>query len=222
MIMNPHILTKARSVREIVERPGAYKLLANSMLPKFKTGKKQPACATLHPIAQTAQTSLFEQPPEAVKATVVETRESVIPPVGPVIPSQPVVSASPFSEGAKLPKKSYVRGTWKRTAIFCKRLVQRFIFGRKGRPVHKATVQTELALEKVTVLRNDLNEDDLEVVLVKRKVGTGEKPLARLSKMEMTGEAWTRLTAPFRKKNSESAISPKAETKPSPELSARA
>jgi hypothetical protein len=27
--------------------------------------------------------------------------------------------------------------------------------------------------------------------------------------MEMTGEAWFRLTAPFRKKNSESAISPK-------------
>jgi hypothetical protein len=66
-----------------------------------------------------------------------------------------------------------------------------------------------LALEKVTVLKNDLNEDNLEVVLVERKVGTGGKPLARLSKMEMTGEAWFRLTAPFRKKNSESAISPK-------------
>ncbi len=69
-------------------------------------------------------------------------------------------------------------------------------------------------------MRNDLNEDDLEVVLVERKVGTGEKPLARLSKMEMTGEAWIRLTSPFRKKGSENAFSPKEETKASPELSA--
>jgi hypothetical protein len=57
-------------------------------------------------------------------------------------------------------------------------------------------------------------------VLVERKVGTGQKPLARLSKIEMTGEAWLRLTAPFRKKSNGNAFSPKEETKPSPELSA--
>ena len=71
-------------------------------------------------------------------------------------------------------------------------------------------MQTELALEKVTVLRNDLNEDDLEVVLVERKVGTGEKPLARLSRMEMPGEAWIRLTAPFRKKSSRKRVQPQS------------
>ena len=79
--------------------------------------------------------------------------------------------------------------------------MQRICFwaqGTSGPP--RASVQAELALDKVTVMRNNLNEDDLEVVLVERKVGTGEKPLARLSKMEMTGEAWLRLTAPFRKK----------------------
>jgi hypothetical protein len=52
-------------------------------------------------------------------------------------------------------------------------------------------------------------------------LGTGEKPLARLSKMEMTGEAWMRLTAPFRKKNSDSAVNSKVEMKPSSELRAR-
>ena len=61
----------------------------------------------------------------------------------------------------------------------------------------------------------------MEVVLVERKVGTGGKPLARLSKMEMTGDAWMRLTAPFRKKNNDSAINSKAEMKASPELRAR-
>ena len=82
-------------------------------------------------------------------------------------------------------------------------------------------MQTELALEKVTVLRNNLDDDDLEVVLVERRVGTGKKPLASLSKMEIPGEAWNKLTAAFRKKSSENAFSPKAETNPSPELSAQ-
>jgi len=218
--MNPLcLLTKGRTFKDMASRPGAYKLLANRALPKFTAGKRPPTGLS-HSAPQTAQTSLFEQPARAVKATVVEAGKSVAPPAWPVEPSQPAVSQSPFAPAAKTSERACARGTWRRTVSFCKGLVQRFVFGRKGRPAHGATVQTELALEKVTVMRNDLNEDDLEVVLVERKVGTGEKPLARLSKMEMTGEAWSRLTAPFRKKSSENAFSPKAETKPSPELSA--
>jgi hypothetical protein len=218
--MNPLcLLTKGRTFKDMAARPGAYKLPANRALPKFTAGGRPPS-GPAHSAPQTAQTSLFEQPPAAVKATVVETRKSVAPPVETARPSQPVVLKSPFAQAAKTSEKACARGVWRRTASFCKGLVQRFVFGRKGRPVHETTVQTELALEKVTVMRNDLNEDDMEVVLVERKVGTGEKPLARLSKMEMTGEAWSRLTAPFRKKGSENAFSPKAETKPSPELSA--
>ena len=213
------LLTKGRTFKDMADRPGAYKLLANRALPKFTAGKRPPSGLS-HSAPQTVQTSLFEQPPTAVKAAVVEAHKSAAPPVETVKPSQPVVSKSPFAKDAKISQKACARGTWRRTASFCKRLVQRFVFGPKGRPFHEATVQTELALEKVTVMRNDLNEDDLEVVLVERKVGTGEKPLARLSKMEMTGEAWSRLTAPFRKKNSENAFSPKAETTVSPELSA--
>ena len=203
----------------MADRPGAYKLLANRALPKFTAGRRPPSGLS-HSAPQTAQASLFEQPPTAVKATVVEARKSAPLPVETVKPSQPVVAESPFAQDVKTSEKACALGFWRRMASFCKGLVQRFVFGRKGRPVHGATVQTELALEKVRVMRNDLNEDDLEVVLVERKVGTGEKPLARLSKMEMTGEAWSRLTAPFRKKSSENAFSPKAETKPSPELGA--
>ena len=225
MTMNPLcLLSKGRTFKDMTERPGAYKMLASSALPKYTAGKRPPSRRP-HPAPQTAQTSLFEQPPKAVKATVVEAPRGALPLVEAVKPSQPAVSRSPFAEAAKKDDKTSGKpsatGTWKRTTRFCKELMQHLVFGHKGRPVHGPTVQTELALEKVTVMRNNLNEDDLEVVLVERKVGTGEKPMARLSKMEMTGEAWLRLTAPFRKKNSENAFSPKAETKPSPELSAR-
>jgi hypothetical protein len=216
------LLTKGRTFKDMADRPGAYKLLAGSALPKLMAVKQLPARWS-HPAPQTVQTSLFEQPPKTVQAPV-KACQSVAPPVGPVKPPQPVVS--PFAPDAKkdaeTSKKPCTRDTWQQTVGFCKELVQQFVFGRNGRPVHGPTVQVELALEKVTVMRNNLNEDDLEVVLVERKVGTGEKPLARLSKEEMTREAWFKLIAPFRKKSSESAINSKAEAKSSPGLSARA
>ena len=162
-----------------------------------------------------------EEAPTAVTAAVVEECKKEALPVVPVQPLQPVIPPSPLTQVATAAEKAHARGgIWTRTVRSCKRFVQRYVLGRKGRPIAGSTVQTELALEKVTVLRNDLNEDDLEVVLVERKEGTSEKPLARLTKMEMTAEAWSRLTAPFRKKSSESAGNPKAETKSSPELSA--
>jgi hypothetical protein len=209
--MNPLcLLTKGRTFKDMAVRPGAYKLLANSALPKFTPGKRVSAPASEPAIAQVAQPTLFEPKPASIKAPAIEAPKVVAP----------ALSPSPFTQYAKNAEKTSFRGTLKKGVCSCKELVQRFIFGRKGRPVHKATVQTELALEKVTVLKNDLNEDDLEVVLVERKVGRGEKPLASLNKTEMGGEAWIRLTAPFRKKSSESVFSSKAETKPSPELSA--
>jgi hypothetical protein len=217
--MNPIcLLTKGRTFKDMADRPGAYKLLARSALSNFAAGKR-PTPRYSHSVPKTSQTTLFEQPKAAVKAAVVEAGKSATPPVVPANPPQSVIS--PFAPIAKKPETPYVRDTYNRTTRYCKWWVKRYIFGHKGRLVDGPTVQAELALEKVTVMKNDLNEDDLEVVLVERKVGTGEKPLARLSKMEMTGEAWLRLTAPFRKKGNESAISPKAGTKLSPELSAR-
>ena len=189
------LLTKGHTFREMADRPGAYKLLSSRALPKFMAGGRR-----LAPEPQTAQTTLFEQPAKVVK----------------IAPPEPVVSKSPFA-----PVAPCTGSTWTQMVSTCTSMVERLVFGGKGRPVHRATVQTELALEKVTVLRNDLNEDDLEVVLVERKVGTGEKPLARLSRLEMTGAAWIRLTAPFRKKDNENAFSPKATAKGPPELSAQ-
>jgi hypothetical protein len=101
-----------------------------------------------------------------------------------------------------------------------KEWVRQLILGDKHRPYPGAGVQTELALEKVRVMRNNLDEDDLEVVLVQRKVGMDGRPLARVSKMEMTADAWTRLTAPFRKRNNMSASPFSVEKKESVPLGA--
>jgi hypothetical protein len=42
---------------------------------------------------------------------------------------------------------------------------------QERRPFQSPAVQTELALDKVKVMRNDLSEDDLEVVMIDKKSG---------------------------------------------------
>lgn len=209
--MNPLcLLNKGKSVKDIEHRPGAYKLLANTA-PKFQAGKRGAQQAP-PPALEPAQKSLFDQP-----NPVVNTPSPVVEAAKAAAPVAPVVSKSPFAPGAEQARKTSGLESWKKAFSW----LHGSVWAKKKGPVRASTVQPELALDRVTVLRNDLNEDDLEVVLVERKVGTGEKPLARISKMEMTAEAWLKLTAPFRKKNGESAINPKAGTEQSPELSAR-
>jgi hypothetical protein len=211
------LLTKGRTFRDTADRSGAYKVVVGKAPPKFAAARRA-LSAPPHPLPQPAQKSLFEPPRPAPKPVVVAPRQPVAPPAEPARPLSTL--ASPFAPGATKAGATIGTGPLRRAAGLCQGWVQRFVFGRTRRAPGGATVQPELALEKVTVMRNDLHEDDLEVVLVQRRVGNGEKPLARLSKLEMTGEAWLRLTAAFRKKSNESAFSPKAETKPSPELSA--
>jgi len=226
--MNPLcLLTKGRTFRDFTDRTGTYKLLAGAV-PKYSDDKRGPARRWQAAVPPTAQASLFDEAPEAAKPvradvsdlslTEKTTEASVVPPQPTPAPASP----SPAVPTTLASQQVRSAGPVRQATGFCRKMWQRFIFGREGHPFQGPTVQTELALEKVTVLRNDLNEDDLEVVLVEKKVGKGEKPLARLSKTEMTGDAWSRLTAPFRKMPSAGAINPKAEKAPSSELSARA
>jgi len=60
-----------------------------------------------------------------------------------------------------------------RLGAVCQQLLQRWSSARKAQPFQVPTVQAELALDKVTVVRNDLSEYDLEVV------GMGKKKSAR-------------------------------------------
>ena len=39
----------------------------------------------------------------------------------------------------------------------------------KEQPFQIPAIQTELALDKIKVIRNDLNEDDMEVVAIEKK-----------------------------------------------------
>ncbi len=214
-------LNKVRSFKDVADQGGAFRLLAKDCVPKYPVGKRDSPSRRDEPAPTGGQRSLFEPAVKEAEAAVAESNKAAAITVEPSKPVTADKSKSPFAETAPA-EKAQTTGPVRQTTGFCKKLWQQFFYGNQGGPAHGRTVQPELALEKVTVMKNDLNEDDLEVVLVKKKVGRGEKTLARLSKMEMTGDAWHRLTAPFRKKNGESAINPKAEKHHSPELSARA
>lgn len=230
--MNPLcLLTKGRTFKDMTDRTG-YKVLEESTLSRYSKQNPSPTRRWHTNQPPAGQQSLFEEPVKAAETEITASNKEAALPIqeSPVAPepesvqeSAPAAASSFVAKSAAVaPMTAKSAGPVRTATGFCRRLWHQFIYGRKSSPFRGPTVQTELALDKVTVMRNNLSEDDLEVVLVQRKVGTGEKPLARVSKMEMTGEAWLRLTAPFRKKNSDSANSPKAEKKASPELSARA
>jgi hypothetical protein len=60
-----------------------------------------------------------------------------------------------------------------RVGAVCQQFLRRWSAARKAHPFQVPAVQTELALDKVTVVRNDLSEYDLEVV------GMGKKKSAQ-------------------------------------------
>jgi hypothetical protein len=155
--MNPFsLLTKGHTFQGIRDRRGAYKLPTRSALPSF-AGPKGPSFAAPQPAPEPSQAALFEQAAPAAPAVVPPKSEAAVPAV-PLAAIKPA-AAPPAPDGL-----------WRRAANWCKELVS-----RRKRPAARAGgVQTELALEKVTVVRNDLSEDDLEVVTVARKAGLEE------------------------------------------------
>ena len=163
--MNPlKLLTKSHTFEDAKDRRGTYKF-AEHGLPKF-ANVKGPAFAP-EQTAEPLQTALFEQPQRspAVKAAVPPQRDSAPPPA-------PKSSPNPFKE------KSAPESVWRRAARWGAKL-----FTWRPLPANPAAiVQTELALEKVTVIRNDLNEDDLVVVTVDKKHRSAHETVERQGK----------------------------------------
>ncbi len=90
----------------------------------------------------------------------------------PAPPAPASVAVRPVPTPAK--KSPPKAGLWGRLASIGGRWMARIPW-RKASPFQGATVQTELGLDKVKVIRNDLSEDDLEVVMVEKKTDQPEK-----------------------------------------------
>jgi hypothetical protein len=94
---------------------------------------------------------------------------------GAAIPAVPLDLPETFDPTPPSPARA---GRWGRLAGRLAGWTRRRMPWRKELPFQSAAVQTELALDKVKVMRNDLSEDDLEVVAInKRTVKKLEKPV---------------------------------------------
>jgi hypothetical protein len=133
------LLTKGHTIRGLEERDREYKLLDKGALPNFSAPKR--------PIPTTPRSEADENA-QAARAT-----------------------AAPASVAEPAPAKQQPLKTalWRRLAGGARDWVLGRIPWRKGSHFRSAGVQTELGLDKVKVIRNDLSEDDLEVVATEEK-----------------------------------------------------
>jgi hypothetical protein len=183
---------------------GRYQMRSKNRLPKFEsaknpfaqTAKPEPAIVRAQEKVESApvqQSGLFEVKAEEV--TSVKTENETMPtPVlvqnmelkaVPVAPAVPTVQKKDSTQMKDFFKKL---NPLPRFAVF---MAERRTKGQKPARTH---VQTELSLEKVKPVRNDLSDSDLEVVTPKRVVlHKGPQPyLKPLTKPETT--TWNRLT----------------------------
>ena len=102
--MNPLcLLTKGRTFKDMVGRPGAYKLLANSPLPKFKAANIAGLALAFTPCRKTSRRRFLSnrKAGEAPsKAAVFEAPESPARQSEPVKPVATALASSPFAQAA--------------------------------------------------------------------------------------------------------------------------
>jgi hypothetical protein len=184
--MNPiSLLTKGHTIRALKERPGRYKLLSSGTLPRF-SGAKNEIPTMPHTTAPSEQTALFEQPKpvEAVKVEVKSSLAEKSPFARAALEKrkvQPVAQADAAPTQPQSAKLNWLR----QLTVFSAAWMNTWIPKRKAMPSQQATFQTELALDKIKVLRNDFSEDDLEVVLIEKKAGSGPRKPAQDERVEL-------------------------------------
>ncbi len=84
--------------------------------------------------------------------------------------SQPA-SAEPQPTEPPKPREPAKPGSWSRLSGW----VRQRMPGSKEQPFQSPAIQTELELDKVKVIRNDLSDDDLEVVAIEKKATRREE-----------------------------------------------
>jgi hypothetical protein len=177
-----NLLNKGHTIKGFNSRPNAYKLAIRGVAPNFLAGKIQSPTPP-HRACKTSQPTFFDIPnPPAPEPSPA--------PAPPVQAPQPVHRQPLWNRlattcrelvqqwspgGARLQhRERCIRLLCRLRAVtsVCRTALQHSTASRKASPFVARTVQTELALDRITVVRNDLSEDDMEVIRVVKK----EKP----------------------------------------------
>jgi hypothetical protein len=155
--MNPlNLLTKGQTIKGFKDRSGTYRLTNKGAVPNFSVSRPTPPTIP-HPERTVSQPTFFDKPQPAVPAPKL----------------QPAPAPAPMAK-AKPPES-----VWTRLSGICREFLSQWTARGKASPFHVRTVQAELALEKVTVIRNDLSDEDLEVMPIATKKATVTPAISR-------------------------------------------
>ena len=201
------LLSVGRSLKSGQTILGKYKLTQGSLLPKFG--------ATFRPVSPDTFAAPTETAPARHEATspvvlVEEAKPIVAAPAEamailptPVrwqqtqkIPAGQILTrVEEVAPGA--PRISLAVQVWAKFTDKIFALKQRLAPARSRRKPFSTSVQTEWSLEKVTVMRNDLSEADLEVISPKASavLQNHKVNLPELNSVKHAGRSWIKKTA---------------------------
>jgi hypothetical protein len=201
------LLSAAKSLDGSKPMPSPYKMKSARFLPKFGSPKNPFARAktdAAKPIPGKMETdSLFGDEPKtapeapspkpAAKAPVVKEVKPVIEPEK-TIEAKPVSAVPTAVPTAKTPKTAAL-GDFIKKLNPLKYLPKRKPEARAVRPKVARAAQGELSLEKVRVLRNELNDSDIEFVTTPKLVSTGTGGNSLPVSQRTRFATWGRLTS---------------------------
>jgi hypothetical protein len=209
------LLATGKSLVGMPNTNSRYQMRSRNLLPKFGSAKnpfaappppnsESPGATNNSTPAKLETASLFEpaapEPVPTKPARPVAAKESKTPPPQAAAPAPP---AKVEARQADKPAPVAPSGKPTRVGGWVKKLNPLSLLppwrgeGNRGRPARKH-VQTELTLEKVRVVRNDLSDMDFEIV-PGRLMGlpSGASPILSHQPSSSEPGAWSRLTSKF-------------------------
>jgi hypothetical protein len=176
------LLAATRSIVNVRDRKSPYAMRPKNLLPKFGPidrpgGKATAASAATPEVAEEEQ----ENEEEGEPATKSETTMIIEAPT-PTLPAPEAAEAAPAHSQAAYPHGRWT--PWKTSKP-----------ANIPAPAEAQSIQVELPLDLVKVVRNDLNDSDLEVAPQRRQPAPPGEPAVNAP--ASTGLLWSRISARF-------------------------
>jgi hypothetical protein len=167
---------------------GRYKMAEQGLLPKFAPMGRTVSLAPKRKSEEPARRQEAKGTPPAALSPLQQQFFRAVEPL-----AEPVKPVAPSPRAAVCVNANTVPTDWFRLGN------KSFVNKPMGRPKPLVQSQPELSLDAVKPVRNDLSESDLQIVPASPglKPDASKPPHRRWSRPELTGLAWSRLTARF-------------------------
>ena len=182
------LLSVSKSFAGGRNQPGRYKMVEQGLLPKFAPVGRP---VSLAPKRKSDGPAVKKEQSATPMGASNSLPESLFQATDPV--SEPFKAVAPTPRAAVCVNAIAAPTNWFRLGN------KPFVNPRAGRPKPLTPAPAELSLEAVKPVRNDLSDSDLQIVPARPgiKPDALKAPRPRLLKSELTGFAWSRLTARF-------------------------